>query len=117
MLKLLLYSVIQSILLAGGQLFLKVSLAKMPHPEWSGKFVISVALNWQFAVSGILFGAGSLLWMYILKHFPLSMAYPMISMSYVFGMIGAVVFFNETITAMRWIGVLFIILGCCFVAR
>lgn len=117
MLRLLLLSLTQSALLAGGQVFLKIALLKMVRPEWTRTFVLSVLTNWQFAMSGILFGAGSLLWMYILKHYPLSMAYPMISLSYVFGMAGAIIFFHETVTPMRWLGVLLIMAGCCFVAK
>lgn len=117
MLRLLILSIIQSMLLAGGQIFLKIALAKMHTPEWSGRFIMSLLTNWQFALSGLTFGAGSLLWMYILKHYPLSMAYPMISLSYVFGMCGAIVFFHETVSATRWFGVLLIMAGCCFVAK
>lgn len=117
MLKLLLISVVQSLLLAGGQVFLKLALQRMERPSWSRSFVLSLLANWHFALCGGLFAAASLLWMYIVKHFPLSMAYPMVSLSYVFGMIGAMVMFHETIPAARWVGVLLIMVGCCFVAR
>ena len=69
-------------------------------------------VNWQFAMSGILFGAASLLWMYIIKVFPFSVAYPMVSLSYVFGMFAAILFFHEQVSLMRWVGVMFIVLGC-----
>lgn len=115
--KLLIYSIFQSALLAGGQIFLKFALQKMHSPGWTREFLFSLLLNWQFAAAGIFFGGGSLLWMYILKHFPLSMAYPMISLSYVFGMLGAVFFFHEHISYTRWFGVFLIITGCCFVAK
>ena len=58
-----------------------------------------------------------MLWFYILKHFPFSMAYPMVSLSYVFGMIAAIVFFHEDVNLMKWIGVVLIMLGCFFIAR
>ena len=45
------------------------------------------------------------------------MAYPLVSLSYVFGMIAAIVFFNESVDFMKWIGVLLIMLGCYFIAR
>ena len=75
------------------------------------------AYNRQFAACGLCYGAGSLLWFYILKHFPFSMAYPMVSLSYVFGMIAAIVFFHEDVNLMKWIGVVLIMLGCFFIAR
>ena len=66
---------------------------------------------------GICYAAGTLLWMYILKKFPFSMAYPMISLSYVFGMLAAIFIFHESIPATRWIGVFLIMSGCVLIAR
>lgn len=45
------------------------------------------------------------------------MAYPMVSLSYVFGMFAAIIFFKEDIPAIRWVGVLLILTGCTLVAR
>ena len=58
-----------------------------------------------------------LLWMYIVKIFPFSLAYPMISLSYVFGMVAAIVFFHEQVSLTRWVGVFCIIMGCCLIAK
>lgn len=115
--KIIPYSIVQSILLSGGQVFLKYALMKMPAFGWNRTFWSSLLVNWQFALSGMLFLAGSLLWMQILKVFPFSMAYPMISLSYVFGMIAAMWFFNETVTITKWFGVILIIAGCCLIAK
>jgi undecaprenyl phosphate-alpha-L-ara4N flippase subunit ArnE len=55
--------------------------------------------------------------MYILKHFPLSMASPMVSLSYVFALIFSVVFLHEAVAWNRWLGVVLIMVGCIFVAK
>ena len=110
-------AVLQSICLAGGQVLLKFALGRMLPFSMTLAFWKSVFVNWQFAACGLCYGAGSLLWFYILKHFPLSMAYPMVSLSYVFGMIAAIVFFHEDVNLMKWIGVVLIMLGCFFIAR
>lgn len=110
-------AVVQSALLAGGQVFLKFALQRMLPFGWNADFWVSLLLNWQFACCGALFGASSLLWMYIMKHYPLSVAYPMISMSYVFGLLAAIVFFSESVSAMKWIGVALIMMGCCLIAK
>jgi undecaprenyl phosphate-alpha-L-ara4N flippase subunit ArnE len=55
--------------------------------------------------------------MYIVKIFPFSLAYPMISLSYVFGMVAAIVFFHEQVSLTRWVGVFCIIMGCCLIAK
>lgn len=114
---LLLLAIIQSVLLTCGQVLLKLALAQMLPFSMSVAFWKSVFLNWQFAACGLCFGSGSLLWFYIIKHYPFSMAYPLVSLSYVFGMIAAIVFFGETVNLSKWIGVLLIMLGCYFVAR
>lgn len=110
-------AIIQSLLLAGGQVLLKFGLARMLPFSMSWDFWKSVFVNWQFAACGLCYGAGSVLWFYIIKNYPFSMAYPLVSLSYVFGMIAAIVFFNESVDLMKWIGVLLIMLGCYFIAR
>jgi undecaprenyl phosphate-alpha-L-ara4N flippase subunit ArnE len=45
------------------------------------------------------------------------MAYPMISLSYVFGMLAAIVFFHEEVPLVRWAGVALIMLGCVLIAK
>lgn len=113
--RVILYATAQSLLLAGGQVFLKFALTRMQPFGWSWAFWRSMLLNWQFAAAGLLFGASSVLWMYIVKHFPLSVAYPMISLSYVFGMVAAIVFFHEEVSALKWLGILLIVAGCCLI--
>lgn len=110
-------AVVQSALLASGQVLLKFALARMLPFSMSAAFWKSVFVNWQFAACGICYGAGSLLWFYIVKHFPFSMAYPMVSLSYVFGMIAAIVFFHEPVSTFKWLGVLLIMAGCYFIVK
>ena len=115
--RLLLLSMVQSLLLAGGQVLLKIALARMLPFGWTWKFWGHFFANWPFLGAGICFGLGSMLWMYILREFPLSMAYPMVSISYVFGMLAAIVFFNEHVVAHQWLGVVLIMAGCCMVVK
>lgn len=110
-------AVVQSTLLAIGQVFLKFALQKMHPFGWTKDFWWHLLINWQFACSGVLFGASSVLWMYIVKHYPLSVAYPMISLSYVLGMLAAIAFFHESVSAVKWMGIGFIMIGCCLIAK
>lgn len=110
-------AVVQSALLAGGQVLLKFALQKMRPFGWNADFWTSLLQNWQFACCGLFFCASSVLWMYIVKHWPLSVAYPMISISYVFGLLAAVVFFDESVSATKWMGVALIMMGCCLIAK
>lgn len=104
-------------MLAGGQVFLKFALERMGAFSLTREYFVRLLLNWPFAACGLCFGAASVLWMYMIKHFPLSVAYPMVSLSYVFGMVAAIVFFHEAVPATRWIGVALIMVGCALVAR
>lgn len=111
------YAILQCVLLTGGQVFLKFALTRMPSFSWTREFWGSILTNWQFAASGLLFGSASLLWMYIVRQFPFSTAYPLVSLSYVFGMFAAILFFHEEISVIKWLGVVFIVLGCMLIAR
>lgn len=96
---------------------MKFGLTRAGDFSWSWAYFYRLFVNWQFISCGICYGAGSILWMYIIKHFPFSMAYPMVSLSYVFGMIAAMIFFHEHIPFIRWFGVLLILTGCALVAK
>ncbi len=111
------YSLLQSILLSLGQVLLKFAIIKMGDFCWSWHFFNNLITNWWLHGCGLCYGIASLLWMYILKHFPFSVAYPMISLCYIFGMISAVVFFHEDVPILRWIGVLLIIGGCYLIVK
>lgn len=115
--RLIILSVMQSALLAGAQVALKFAMTRMPAFSWSREFWLPMLVNWPFALSGICFALASLLWMYILKTFPLSVAYPLVSLSYVFGMVAAMFFFHEQIPLTRWAGVLLIIIGCSLIVK
>lgn len=110
-------ALVQSIVLALAQVFLKLGLSKMLPFGWNSAFWSSALLNWQFALSGICFAGASLLWMYIIRHYPLSMAYPLVSLSYVFGLIAARMVFHEAVDLNKWIGVLLIMIGCIIVSK
>ena len=115
--KLFLLALVQSTLLAGGQVLLKFALARMLPFSMTFAFWKSVFLNWQFAACGLCYGAGSLLWFHIVKNYPFSMAYPLVSLSYVLGMVAAIVFFHEDVNVVKWIVVGMIMFGCFLIAR
>lgn len=115
--RLLPISIIQSLLLTGGQVLMKYGLTEVGDFSFTWRYFGRLFTNWQFACCGICFAVGSVLWMYIIKTFPFSMAYPMVSLSYVMGMFAAMFFFHEQIPLIRWVGVLLILTGCVMIAR
>ncbi|HPH16102.1 MAG TPA: EamA family transporter [Bacteroidales bacterium] len=117
MLKLLIISTIQSLFLVSSQIFLKFAMVRMGSFSWSMAYFKQIVVNWQLALSGISIALATALWMYILKHFEFSVAYPMISISYIFGMLASVFIFQESVPITRWVGVALIMIGVVFVAR
>jgi len=117
MLKLVSLATIQSIFLVSSQIFLKYATARMGKFSFTLEYFKQILVNWQLACSGVSIVIATLLWMYILKHFDFSAAYPLISISYIFGMLAAVFLFHETVPYTRWIGLAFIIIGVVFVAK
>lgn len=118
MVRLILLSILQSLLLCGGQLFLKLAVLHMDRQQPVWTFVLrSVLANWWLLGSGVLMTSAGLLWMYILRHFPLSNAYPLTALSFVFGTLAAMWFLHEPVDWRQWLGLAFILIGCYFVAR
>jgi undecaprenyl phosphate-alpha-L-ara4N flippase subunit ArnE len=115
--RLLLISILQSALLCGGQVLLKFALLRMGAFSWTLAFLRHNLTNWWFLACGVCYACATVLWLYIIKNFPFSMAYPMISLSYVFGMFAAMLFFHEQVSLIRWAGVLLIMAGCVLIAR
>jgi len=115
--RLLLISVVQSLLLCSGQVLLKLALQRMGAFSWTLNFFVRNLDNWWLLACGICYALSTCLWFYILRHFPFSMAYPMISLSYVFGMFAAILFFHEQVPLVRWAGVALIMLGCVLIAK
>jgi undecaprenyl phosphate-alpha-L-ara4N flippase subunit ArnE len=103
--------------LASGQVFLKFAFARMDKFSWTWKFFSALFTNWQLAASGMSMLMASLIWFYIIKHYELSLAYPLTSMSYIFGTLAALLIFNESVPMMRWLGVVFIMIGVACLSR
>ena len=110
-------ALLQSFFLAGGQVLLKLALATSGPFHWSWSFFKAQLTNWWFLGCGISFAVATVLWLYILKHFPFSIAYPLSSLSYLFGMFAALLIFHEHVDWTQWVGVLLIMGGCALMVK
>ena len=117
MLKLLGLTIVQSFLLMLSQVFLKLAVMRIGSFQFSYAYIKGVLMNYHLAISGITVGGAMALWVYILKNYPFSIAYPLGSISYIFGILAAVLVFQEHVTMTRWIGVGIIIIGIYFVTK
>ena len=115
--RLILLAICQSLLLCGSQTLLKFGLMRLQSFSWTWNFWGNLLTNWWMLGAGLGFACSGVLWMYILRHFPFSHAYPLVSMAYVFGMIVAIVVFHESVHWNQWVGVLLIMGGCFMIAQ
>ena len=117
MLKLFGLAIIQSFLLMLSQVFLKIAVMQFGPFQFTFAYIKSVAGNIYLAISGIAVAGAISFWVYILRHYPFSIAYPLGSISYIFGLIAAVLIFHEQVSPVRWLGVCIIIVGIYFVTK
>jgi multidrug transporter EmrE-like cation transporter len=106
---------------AGAQLLLKagtnvLGVITLTRDNWWDTF-------WRmgtqgYFVAGVVFYMVSLVvWIMGLSRVPVSVAYPMLSLGYVINAVAAYYLFGEAVSATRWLGIGFIVLGVWLVAR
>ncbi|CNI28809.1 4-amino-4-deoxy-L-arabinose-phosphoundecaprenol flippase subunit ArnE [Yersinia pekkanenii] len=71
---------------------------------------LAPALRW-LAIAVILLGLGMLLWLRLLQHLPLSVAYPILSFNFVLVTLAAQYFYGEKTTSRHWLGIAAIMFG------
>jgi drug/metabolite transporter (DMT)-like permease len=117
MLKLVGLAIIQSFFLMLSQVFLKLAVTQFGAFQFTFAFFKSVFGNIYMMISGVTIATAISLWVYILRHYPFSIAYPLGSISYIFGLVAAVLVFHEQVSPVRWMGVCIIIVGIYFVTK
>lgn len=116
MFRLVVLSVLQSAFLCAGQVFLKLAVLRMQKGVGAWRFFVdSLLTNWWLLASGLAMTSAGLLWMYILRHFPLSQAYPLTAVSFVLGMLAGIFIFREQVSPLQWVGMACILVGCFFI--
>lgn len=79
--------------------------------------LLKVAFN-PFIIGGMFcYVASVLVWLLVLSRVPVSYAYPMVSLAYITTTIAAVIFFNETLTITRILGIFIIIAGVYLISK
>lgn len=92
-------------LLALGQVLFKLSANHHPSDAWA--FLFSPIFIAALAVYGI----ATLSWIFALRQFPISVAYPMQALAIVIVLVIGVVIFRETLNAVQWVGTGAIVIG------
>jgi len=88
-----------------GQIMFKVSARS------GGGSLMGVVLNPWFLSAGLLYAATTLAWVWVLNRLPLSVAFPMYGLTFIFVPLLSVRFLGEVATTSTWIGGALILLG------
>ncbi len=117
MCKLIELVLLQTLFLAGGQVLLKLVMIRLGKFEWTIAYLKAVFTDWRFSACGVCFSLALAFWLYILKKFPFSQAYPLTSLSFVFGMLASWLILGEAVPLSRWIGLIMIVGGCFLIMK
>ena len=106
---------------AAAQLLLKagtnvMGVITLTPANWT-QTLLRMAGTPPFIAGVALYGVSLLVWIMGLSRVPVSMAYPLLSLGYVINAIAAFYLFGEAVTATRWAGIGFIIIGVWLIAR
>lgn len=118
MIQLLFLMLIQTAMLAFGQVFFKLGMQKVVDFTWTWDCIAhQILLNGWLIAGVILLVVTNLYWLWLLNHYPFSIIYPLTSLGFILGMLAGVFIFHETVTWMQWLGVVFVMGGCFMIAK
>jgi multidrug transporter EmrE-like cation transporter len=106
---------------AGAQLLLKagtnvLGVLTLSRDTWPDTLV-KMATQGYFMLGAACYVLSLFVWILGLSRVPVSVAYPLLSVGYVVNAIAAHFLFGEAVTATRWLGIGFIVIGVWLVAR
>jgi drug/metabolite transporter (DMT)-like permease len=117
----LLIALVAILLLVGGQTLLKVGLNEIGGISlFEGNPVGSLLglFRTPWIIFGfVCYGVSAILWLDVLSKLDFSLAFPLVSLTYVFSLIIGRFIFHETVGLDRIVGVLLILGGLFFVVR
>jgi multidrug transporter EmrE-like cation transporter len=98
---------------AVGQLMLRQVARVLTAPSQVGlwRWLISVFTSPTILAAFVLFAVSALLWIAALRETPLTVAYPMVALSYIIIFVGSYFLFAEPITLTKLIGAVLVVAG------
>lgn len=101
-----------SLLTCAGQLCQKQAAQCWALPQEKR---LAPVLRWLVSAV-LLLGLGMLLWLRLLQHLPLSVAYPILSFNFVLVTLAAQLFYGEKAASRHWLGVASIMFGILLIS-
>lgn len=106
---------LNTLILVSGQFLWKFGMVNKEDSFSSIGDIIKLLFS-PYIITGLtMYGFATVLWLFILTRVPLSVAYPLQSLAYVFAVFGAFFVFNEPLSMMKITGVLMIMIGVSFI--
>ena len=109
---------IEAVLVTVSELLLKIGASETTAPgtafEWLGISGLTSPWVWGGIVTIVL---SFVCWVYVLRHIPLSVAFPLSNVVHITIPISCWLFLGEAISTRRWIGIAVVICGLMLVAR
>ena len=90
------------------------------HGEFSltVSHLVSLSREPLFVAGFVLYGVSALFWFRVISIADLTLAYPiLVGLSFVMIAVGAVIFFNESVSMMKFAGMITILVGIAVMAR
>jgi drug/metabolite transporter (DMT)-like permease len=107
---------------AFGAILMKIGANHIGHVEIQSilqliNYLFKLFTNIQALAGIFLYFISAVFWSYLLTKFNVSFVQPILALTYVVTPILAIILLREHVPAMRWVGILIIIIGVFFVAR
>ena len=110
-------AIIAIILTVVGQILVKVGVNTIVSFVISLPMLVRAFTDWRIIIGFSLAFAGSIFWLGVIAKLPFSIAYPMLSLNYVFSLIAARYVFHEQIPPWRIAGTIVICFGVIMAVR
>jgi len=117
----ILLTVLTTVLIALAQVLWKIGLDKIGGfylPESSiFENIVRVAFS-VYIISGILlYVIATVIFLFLLNKYPISLIVPLSSISFIFTMIAGIVIFKEQVNYINWIGAIVILIGVFLITK
>ena len=109
--------IIAAAISAGGQVLLKYAMIKHGPIDFSLHGLLNLFLEPRLLLALVLYAAALLMWLQVLSKVPLSTAYPILAVTYVFVPVLSIIFLGERFQQPQLIGMLLILAGVAMIGK
>jgi multidrug transporter EmrE-like cation transporter len=103
------------LMISGGQLLFKIVASRAAaRPDAT---LMEQWLTWPFFAALVVYGAATILWIWVLRHVELNVAYPIYALAFVFVPLATYFLFNEPLGWRHLIGGALIVAGVVVISR